>query len=326
MQQPFTATPGLKRSGQKRNLVLVTRPTWKKTHAEFQQIARKIRKLEPRVHPMVLWDSRYTLPRPSLFLRATMVVSPLTIRYLSWCPGVHFQAELLTKSEEYIALEKCGIPVPKWVRLTRDACPSVDALGAYVVCKPDAGARGAEVRIKRAGRVRWKAPRTKLSKHLGSDALIAQEFIYTGRWPVSYRVTTLFGKVLFSWRVEADRSRRPLHGPDEWRDGAQGGGMSICSSGKACTFQLNHDRDIIELGERAHTAFPHIPLLGVDIIREQPSNKLYVIEVNSGGDTWHFTSPVGESIQRDAKIDFKSQFGGLDAAASALVEQTRRAA
>ena len=101
--------------------------------------------------------------------------------------------------------------------------------------------------------------------------------------------------------------------------------MSICSSGKACTFQLNHDREIIELGERAHAAFPQIPLLGVDIIREQPSGKLYVIEVNSAGDTWHFSGAVGESIQRDAKVNFESQFDGLKAAARVLVEQTHRA-
>ena len=182
VEQVLTATHCVKSrqrdsSGRARNLVLVTRPKWKKMHADFRRIARQIRKLDPLVHPMVLWDSRYTLPRPSLFLRPTMVVSPLTIRHLTWCPGVRYQAALLTKSEEYVALEKCGIPVPKWVRLTRDNCPSVESLGAYVVCKPDAGAKGAEVKIKRAGRVRWKAPANKLARRIGSDALLAQDFI-----------------------------------------------------------------------------------------------------------------------------------------------------
>jgi glutathione synthase/RimK-type ligase-like ATP-grasp enzyme len=102
--------------------------------------------------------------------------------------------------------------------------------------------------------------------------------------------------------------------------------MSICSSGKACTFQLNNDREIIELAERAHAAFPQIAVLGVDIIREQPSGKLYVIEVNSTGGTWHFSSATGESIQRDAEINFESQFGGLRTAAQVLVEKTHQAA
>ena len=285
-----------------RNLVLVARPKWKKMHSDFRRIARQVRQLDPEVHARVLWDTRYSLPRPGLFLRPTLVVSPLKIRHLAWCPGTHLQADLLTKSEEYAALQKSGIPVPEWALLTRDHRPTLETFGPYVVCKPDAGAKSAEVKIKRTGRVRWKAPANNMARRLAADGLIVQKFIYTGSWPVSYRVTTLFGKALFSWRVEADRSRRPLQGPDQWRGGVQGGGMSICSSGKACTFQLNNDREIIELGERAHAAFPEIPMLGVDIIREQPSGKLYVIEVNSAGDTWHFSGGVGESIQRDAQI------------------------
>ncbi len=306
------------------NLVLVARPGRAHLYSDFRRIAGHIRKLDPLVHAMVLRDSRYTVPRPSLFLRPTLVVSPQKIKHLAWCPGTRYQPVLMTKSEELGALQKCGIPVPKWVRLTRDNCPSVESLGAYVVCKPDAGAKGAEVKIKRAGRVRWKAPANKLARRIGSDALLAQEFIYTGPWPVSYRVTTLFGKALFSWRVEADRSRRPLQGTDQWQGGAQGGGMSICSSGTGCTFQLNNDREIIELGERAHAAFPQIAVLGVDIIREQPSGKLYVIEVNSTGGTWHFSSATGKSIQRDAQINFESQFGGLSTAARVLVEKTHQ--
>ena len=308
------------------NLVLVARPRRPHLYSDFRRIAEHIRQLDPEVHPRVLWDTRYTLPRPGLFLRPTVVVSPQTIKHLAWCPGTHFQADLLTKSEEYAALQKSGIPVPEWALLTRDHRPKLETFGPYVVCKPDAGAKGAEVKIKRTGRVRWTSPANNLARRIGSDGLIVQKFIYTGPWPVSYRVTTLFGKALFSWRVEADRSRRPLQGPDQWRGGAQGGGMSICSSGKACTFQLNNDREIIELAERAHAAFPQIAVLGVDIIREQPSGKLYVIEVNSTGGTWHFSSATGESIQRDAEINFESQFGGLRTAAQVLVEKTHQAA
>ena len=311
---------------QARNLVLVTRPKWKTMHSDFRRIVQLVRELDPEVHAQVLWDKRNSLPRPSLFLRPTVVVSPLRIRHLFWCPGARFQADLLTKSEEYAALEKCDIPVPKWALVTRDHRPSLETFGRYVVCKPDAGAKGAEVKIKRTGRVRWSPPANNMARRLKADGLLAQEFIYTGPWPVSYRVTTLFGKALFSWRVEADRSRRPLQGPDQWRGGAQGGGMSICSSGNACTFQLNNDREIIELGERAHAAFPEIPILGVDIIREEPTGKLYVIEVNSAGDTWHFSGGVGESIQRDAQINFESQFDGINTAAQVLVEQVHRAA
>jgi hypothetical protein len=38
-------------------------------------------------------------------------------------------------------------------------------------------------------------------------------------------------------------------------------------------------------------AFPRIPILGCDIIREAPTGRLFAIEVNAGGNVWHISSP-----------------------------------
>ena len=160
-----------------------------------------------------------------------------------------------------------------------------------------------------------------------NESVIVQEFIYTGKWPVSYRVTTLFGKVLFAWKVIAATDRRPLMGPNEFRSPeATGGGMSICSSGRGCSFELAHEPDILELAEKAHAAFPDSPLLGIDFVREESSGKLFVIEVNSCGRVWHFSSKAGLSIQRDNGIDFANQFNGLQKAADVLIQETRQRA
>jgi hypothetical protein len=203
--------------------------------------------------------------------------------------------------------------------LTRWRSPDVSALGRYVLTKPDYGGRGADVRIRRASRVRWKPPDTPV-RFASRTGVIAQKFIYTGRWPVSYRVSTLFGKTLYSWRVEASHHRRPLESLDNFA------GISVAASHPGCSFWLNDDPEIIAFGEQAHRAFPDIPFLGIDIVREEPSGHLYVIEVNSAGDVWHFASGIGKSIQRWAGIDFASQFGGLQRAAEILVEETRRQA
>jgi hypothetical protein len=180
---------------------------------------------------------------------------------------------------------------------------------------------GAEVKIKRTRRVVGKPVHTRYE---GESNLLVQEFIYTGRWPVSYRVSTFFGKVLGAWRVEASRDRRPLEGPEAFGREPMDGGISVVSSGKGCTFRLTDDAEVLALAQRAHDAFPDIPLLGVDIVREQPSGRLYVIEVNSCGRTWHFSSERGLSIQRDSGFDLKSQFDALQRAAAVLIEQTRR--
>src|SRR5262249_25569556 len=54
--------------------------------------------------------------------------------------------------------------------------------------------------------------------------------------------------------------------------------------------QLVKDPDLIALARAAHDAIPEVPLKGCDILRDVDSGALYVLEVNPGGNTWHFSS------------------------------------
>src|SRR5690606_38938341 len=111
-------------------------------------------------------------------------------------------------------------------------------------------------------------------------------------WPVSYRVATFFGAVLWCVAIEADRTRPPMPLPSPvqpWRPA----GISIVSSGTGCTFRLCNDSEVLSLAARAHRAFDELPLLGVDVVRSALDGRLYVLEVNSLGYSWHFSSPTG---------------------------------
>ena len=68
--------------------------------------------------------------------------------------------------------------------------------------------------------------------------------------------------------------------------------MSIVSSGKGSIFSLVDEPELNELARRAHRAFPTIPVLGIDMVRDIETGRLYVIEVNAGGFTWHVSSAV----------------------------------
>jgi hypothetical protein len=312
----------------RRNLVMVARSRNRYQIDDFQRIASIIRQKAPDIVPVVCLDRIYNRLRPDLLIRHSYFFAPLQHKRLDRIRGAITQGINFSKSEEYRAMEAIGIPVPEWQLLTQAnprPCPGV--FGKYVVTKPDAGGRGAEVKIKRCSRVKWKPPQNRMSLVQRNRNLVIQKFVYTGPWPTSYRVTTLFGIPLFAWKVSADNKRRPLDGPDEFGSGGKtGGGYSICSSGAGCRFELIDDVDVLDLAAQAHRAFPDSPVLGVDIIREQPSNKLYVIELNSGGGTWHFSSSAGKSIERDFDLNLEAQFDGLARAAEVLVEQTRKRA
>ena len=133
---------------------------------------------------------------------------------------------------------------------------------------------------------------------------------------------SLFGKVLFCARVEANRSRTPLEGRWDWK----GDGKSVVANSRDGTWVLDNDEEIMELARAAARAFPDIGLLGVDLVRHIETGRCSVLEVNAVGQTWHFTSPVGRDIQRDNKIEFEAQFDGVRLAARVLAEETRRRA
>jgi hypothetical protein len=301
-------------SDARRVLILVTSPAVN-SEADFAELAGFIAELSSETLVFVLpdADSADTLAQvPDL---PTLTVSFGPVRRLRPRRGPLLQGQHIAKSEEYRALAAFDIPVPRWSRLLPGKTPALDGFGPHVVTKPDFGARGADVRLERRELARWARPRTQLGEHFGGpwSPRVAQEFVYTGPWPRSHRVATLFGSALFALRIEADHARQPL--PDR----ASFHGQSIVSSGHGCTFALCAEPEIHGLAERAHAAFPQVPLLGVDIVRDIDTGELFVIEVNSIGYTWHFSSPSGRKLQSQFGLDLDAQFEGRRRAAGVLV-------
>jgi hypothetical protein len=64
----------------------------------------------------------------------------------------------------------------------------------------------------------------------------------------------------------------------------------------------------------------------VDVLRDAASGRLYVIEVNSSGRCWGFSSQRGRAMQQVLGHRYEAQFDGLARAARVLAEQTRQLA
>ena len=226
-----------------------------------------------------------------------------------------WQQEWLTKAQEYEWLEAFGIPVPKWKLVTKDRMPDLSDFDEFVVVKPASGAFGAMVRVCKKSRITWQPLEIKKNKTV-SNAMIVQEFIYTGPWPSIYRVGTCFGEPYYTWRVTADRSREPF---DESKIGSDFfAGKTIVSTSKGCTKDTNVPEEVLELARRTHRAFPTIPLLGTDMVRDYKTGKLYVLEVNASGGHFHLTSETFTNIKENFDIDLRKQFGGAKAVAQGI--------
>jgi amino acid adenylation domain-containing protein len=295
------------------NLVLVLGPDVDRESLE--RTARTVAEIDDRIDARVVadvpgWDSGLA-PLP------TLVVSPGLLRHRPALPAQVCCGFPLSKSEEYRILERAGIPVSKWVVLEEGVQPDLSGFGAYVVRKPDYGAKGAEVRIVRRERVRWKPVVTSAAGP--SPRLLVQEFVYTGAWPVSYRVNTLFGRMLYSLVITANQARQPLRGPEDFdARGDTRKSVSIVSNARDSTAVFCTDEDIIALGERAARAFPDVPLLGVDVLKSAVTGQLLVTEVNSIGHNWNF----GRDFAAAIRIDVERQFDGVRRAAMILAQET----
>jgi hypothetical protein len=292
---------------------------------DFVRIAELVRAEDPAVRPVILEDRRSRLRQLLLARRPTFLFAIGPLQRFEPLRGCVRAAHSIPKSEECAALERAGIPVPRWALLTADEAPDLSEFGPYVVVKPDASGRGADVKVYRRNRVRWKPRATGIGRKEGNDDRIVQEFIYTGPCPTSYRVVTLFGTSLVAYRIDADRNRPGL--PSRYGFGDVGSAQpTIVSNSRGCRIVLDSDPDVIKLAELAHAALPDHPLLGVDIVRDADTGTLYVLELNTIGWTWHLSTRDARRIARETGGDPYAQMNGLERAACVLARKARELA
>jgi hypothetical protein len=223
------------------------------------------------------------------------------------------------KAEECRILEAAGIRVPRWT-VMGDEPVDLTGFPPVVVVKPVLGLRGALVRVMRRERVRPR--RLELtSSSVEQRGMIIQEYVHTGPWPTSFRVATVFGEPVYALRMVADTARATISG-DVNRPEAFAG-RTIVASSKGCRMSTDVPEDVIAFGRRVHEAFPDIPLLGSDIIRDAATGELYALEVNSQGWTLHLANDVYERLRRESGIDLRRQFGGVDAVARGILTRLR---
>jgi hypothetical protein len=306
------------------NLVLVNQANKQKL-SDFVEIRRYVCELAGDIAVHIVDTKQDDWPLADLVAaRPTMTVSPMPIRRFRSPRGPVYQGFEFPKCDQYEKLRRDGMPVPDWQRIEPGSSFDPGCWGPYVVVKPDLGRCGAEVRIMRTSRVRFRPPDGFAPDHPARKApMLVQRFVYTGPWASSYRVVTLFGKALLCWHCEIDHRFRPL---EARYDFAREGGVTIVSNKKSSVYSLSFDDEVIALAEAAHRSFPEQALLGHDVARDVETGELFILECNPRGDAWLFSSPTGVGIQQDHGLDFYAQFGGLARAARILVRETRKRA
>ncbi|MEJ0012474.1 MAG: hypothetical protein WDM94_07545 [Bauldia sp.] len=310
-----------------RNLILAFRPGFQ-APADLEAIARHVREMDPTIATYIVpTTSRNSVTRKMAATRPTLVVSNAVMPAFTPLRGHVYQGIVIPKIEEVRRLEAAGLPVPRTALLTPDLKLDPADWGEFVILKPTdrkTSSRGAGIALMRTARVAYRAPEEYPAGHPGRVApMLVQQFIDTGENITVCRVLTFFGEPLYAMVDRAADRRAPLTAPDAEIE------ATVIASQAAVRHEsyFVQEERILALARAAAAVVPEAPLKGIDIVREAASGKLYVLELNMGGNTWHFSS--GQQAReralngREFEMRRHAQFDAFRTAARVLVARTR---
>jgi hypothetical protein len=294
--------------------------------ADFKEIARIVQEKAPDIRVFIVEDASMALPLVvASASRPTLVFSPLVLQNFIPSRGRIFCGRRLPKVLQMQLIRRVGIPVPDWALIQPESRFRAAEWGEVVVVKPTGRmlasyARGIELQLTE--NVRFQPPESYPEAHPGRyGPMFVQRFIDTGPYPSKIRVLTLFGTPLYAEEIRSEDAQIVPNPPTA--EGLKNVQITVVNGPRTRRFVF--DRDVLELARNVYRAAPFIPLQGCDFIREAGSGKLYALEFNPGGNTWHFSSKWGGHHRIEGKKR-QEQFNAFEVAADVLIAQTRASA
>lgn len=232
----------------------------------------------------------------------------------------------IEKLEQARILRLAGVPIPHCEMFRPGMALDPTTWGDIVLLKPaplHMTSHGDSIQIFHRAKLAAMGSGDFPAGHIvRKTPMIIQRFIDTGPYPCKYRALTLCSEVLYAqFRILAE-PRPELTSSDEVLLSAQ-----VATSGGSCQYFHEDYPDVVAFAKSAANAFPNIPLLGVDIVRDANTNELQVLEVNAGGNTWHFSSAMWaerRKLHPEVVEGTTKQYSAFDTAANSLINATRR--
>jgi len=292
--------------------------------ADFHQIADFVRAKAPDIEPFVIADSmevaeveRRAISKPFLLF------APVSLKRFRPSHGKIYAGQGISKLDQMEKMKRAGLPVPKWQIIGPNTRLSPRDWGPLVIVKPTVGSLSLGVELRMTDEVRYRVPLTYPQGHPGRlGQMMAQKFVDPGPHAARIRVLTLFGEPLYAEEIKvAEASPRP-----EVFNSETIKAITITTvKSKERIRSFVYDSDVLDLARKTFRLFPDVPLHACDLIREWDTGKLFILEVNPGGNTWHFSSKGGirESVGGKKRHE---QFNAFELAADLLIERTRKEA
>ncbi len=316
----------LEPSDSKKNLILIG--DFRFRVKDFEEIAHEVVALRPdiAVHLVSPNDTAAVVPDDK-WRRPTITVSfgpPGNFRPRR---GPMFKNLPIERFKQLKRMREAGVSTPRAETFIFHRLYDPKIWGPFVIIKPvdfEFGSNGDDAHLVRTSKAHLLKPDQFALKSPSSGAPISRmilSFVNTGDRPCRYRALALFGEPLYIQLTTLDEPRADLLTATDEELFAS---MVDINGGERSNAYGDYP-DVFAFARKIGDAFAEIPLLGIDILKDIDTGELFGLEVNAGGNVWHFSSHY--LADRRAKFpnmanEMKSQFGAWQAAARALARQT----
>ncbi len=294
---------------------------------DFKEIARRARKIDPYIEIFVFAGRVNSHQLPPLFFE-----HPLLAIYLCNSPPDYYSPRIgllanqqLNKIEEYNHFKNHNIPSLPIEAFDWGMTPDKSIYGDYVVLKPqNIMSTGKDINLVPTDLI----PSLRLDDfpedHLiRKDKYYIQKFVNTGDRPMHYRAYVFLNEIVLTAQSISKISTPKVI------DIKNALNISVASNSQEYRdVILFTNKTITDFALKIAQTFTKIPLLGIDILIDDATKELFVLEVNAGGNTWVFSSKIAEHFRHSAggKKKLVLQYNAWDRAAEALVRKTHELA
>ena len=297
--------------------------------ADFMDIAQRIGKIAPDIHVRVLHPNYLTSLPSAAWENPTLLVSLARGDSIRLPRGAILMSHQLSKLQQAEMFQLGGIRTPLTASYEFGMTLDPQVWGEFILMKPKLlrmTSHGQSIQVFRTSRLSGMSADDFSPSHgARKTPMLIQQFVDTGPFPQKYRALTLCGDVLYIAR-DTNVIPRPEFSASDVE--IEAGKFHNDGSGDV-KIEFGDYPEIHEFARKIATAFPTVPLLGCDIVKDAVDGQLYALEVNAGGNVWHFSSRLLAERRKKFPEDEKSrkaQYGAFDVAAKALIRATRRMA
>jgi hypothetical protein len=284
------------------SLILVHRTHYQAVQ-DLVEIADRVKRLAADIEPCLVSDEcEDEAIRNRAARHPTLMVSFGEIRGFKPARGRIYAGRFVPKHRQLVRLSQAGVPVPRSYIVGSGFAEDVPRFSELVLLKQsvERSSRGEGIVLVRYERMVAKLKEVVLERKW-QYPVIVQEFIRTGPTAQHTRVQTFMGRPILTW---TSMLKEPLPEATEPDPVIESTVIASNTPGAAKDRDLSQDAAKFALAARTFDVFGDIPLHGVDIITA-PDGRHLVLEMNGGGNTWHFSSTAGSRI--------RASFGGRDA-------------